>query len=385
MRSLLFLGILTCLISCRQETKQQASDTIRVSAHPLKTTLYFSGTLQPFKTAVVTSPSDGVIQSIAFHYGDRITVNQPLFTLTSEQFQKNYKTSLTDYIKAKTDFLTSDAQLKESKFLYTHELISKDDYNAKKTNYYTTQLAFVQAKDTLGNYLQRLDTNGINPYRLKISEIEKITQALQAKNGSRILRISSPKNGIILLSNSENGGDSTLKQIREGSQVKQGDVLAIISDLANLIIRINVSEFNINQLNLGDKVLVRGAAFPDYPLAGEIIGLNHQGIPDQSGLPVFPVEISVHNLTEKQQSMIHIGMSVKVAIDLQGTPVITVPIRAVSHDGNDAYVQVQDEQSKKIRKVMVKTGVTTLDSVVIQSDLKSGDYVVIPREVREYN
>ena len=377
-RLIVVLNICVVLVACSHAGKEKKQETMVVEPHSLTTTLYYSGVLQPLTTHVITSPTDGVVDNMTFHYGDSVTSNQVLFSIVSEQFQTNYKTALTQYIKAKTDFQMSDAQLKETQFLYAHELISRDEFNAKKTTYYTAQLTFVQAKDTLGNLLQRLDVKGINPYNLKISEIDKITQALHSQNGSRYLQVVSPKEGIILLSAKEGGDDGVLKKISKGTQVKQGDVLAVISDTANLVVHIKVSEFNINQLKIGQKVTVTGAAFSDWVLSGEIIGLDHQGQPDQSGLPVFPVEIAIKNVTAKQQAVIHVGMSAKVAIALGGQPVITVPIRAVWQDDGKSYVQVQDKKTSVVHRVAVKTGATTPDSVVIESNLMAGDCIVLP-------
>ncbi len=53
---------------------------------------------------MITSPCDGVIESLAFHYGDAVKQNQLLFVLSSEKFQTDYKAALTQYLKAKTDF-----------------------------------------------------------------------------------------------------------------------------------------------------------------------------------------------------------------------------------------------------------------------------------------
>ncbi len=65
-------------------------------------------------------------------------------------------------------------------------------------------------------------------------------------------------------------GDGELKRIIKGDQVKQGDVLAVIGDNDGLMVHIEVSEFNINQLKIGQKVQVTGAAFPNFILQGMI-------------------------------------------------------------------------------------------------------------------
>lgn len=363
----------------RHPKKAEANyQVVTVSAKPMNKVLYFSGTLQPLKTIVVTAPVDGVIDDMPFHYGDQVQEKQVLFQIISEKFQKDYKTELTQYIKAKTDYMTSDVQLKESTFLYQHQLISRDDFNNKKVSYYNARFSFVQAKESLGHILQRLDLHGVNPFDLKIDQIDKIANALRIEDGAKHLQVTAPASGVVLLPSKDDGHDGSLKKISKGTPVKQDDVLAVISDLSSLIVHISVSEFDVNRLHVGQEVTVTGAAFPEYTLTGKIIGLDRQGQPNQSGLPAFAVDVAVMHLTETQKKVIHVGMSAQVAIHLNGKPVISIPLNAVLQKGDKTFVRLQDKQTRMIKQVAVKTGATTMDSVVIESSLHDGDSVVIP-------
>src|SRR5580698_8941648 len=73
-----------------------------VSAKPFSTTLSYSGEIEPLKAVAVTSPAEGTIHEIFFHYGEIIAKGQPLFTIVSEKFQTAYKNTLMQYIKTKT-------------------------------------------------------------------------------------------------------------------------------------------------------------------------------------------------------------------------------------------------------------------------------------------
>jgi HlyD family secretion protein len=157
--------------------------------------------------------------------------------------------------------------------------------------------------------------------------------------------------------------------------VKQGDLLALIGDVSGLTIHINVNEFNVNQLIVGQKVIVTGTAFPQYNLQGHIASVDRQGQANQGGLPVFPVEVIVPTLTSEQQAVIHMGMSAKVEITIESEPVISVPLAAVFEKNGMSYVKVQ--KNKKIQDVLVKTGQTTENAVVIEANLKAGDNIVI--------
>ncbi len=378
--AIIFLLVLL-LYKCMHKHVGKTSENntvIAVTEKPLASTLYYSGVVQPLKTVVVTTPTEGVISDMAFHYGDEVKSGQLLFSISSDKFQADYKTALMQYIKAKTDYINGQSQLRESQFLHKNQLISDDDFKAKQVNYYNAQLAMVQAKDTLDSMLKQIDMHGVNFYDLKIEDIDKITKLLHAQSAMQKIRIVAPTRGVVLLSGKGEGTEGELKKILQGDQVKQGDLLAVIGDVSGLTIHINVSEFNINQLKVGQKVQVTGAAFPDSILQGEISAINRQAETSQGGLPTFPVEVIVPQLTPNQQNIIHMGMSAKVAIEIGGTPEITVPLQAVIQKNDAAYVNVLDKKSGKTREVAVKTGATTADSVVIESNLATGEQIVVP-------
>lgn len=373
---LLVLAVVVGIYHHRVESKLQNKDRIiTVKSQPIHNVSYYTGTIQPLKTVVITSPVDGVVENIYFHSGDVVKPGQMLFTILSDKFQSDYKSSLVQYIKAKTDFMNADTQLKEAEFLHKNQLISDDDFKSKKINFYTLQLAMVQAKETLSNMLHQIGDNNLNPFDLHIEDTEKISQIFNERNTLR-LQLSASREGIIL-SPSKSDGNGEIKIIYKGDQIKQGEVLAVIGNQNGCMVRINVSEFGINELKVGQSVKITGSAFPNIELAGEISGIEHQGQMSQNGIPSFPVEITVRNLTATQQAMIHIGMSAKVAIETQNGEGIYIPIKAIVEKDGKNYVNILDKKSGKPQQVTVSTGKTTLDSVLIEDNLKAGDKILV--------
>lgn len=377
--TLLFVPL--SLTSCGSSEKGSSSsakaknEIITLTAKPFSTKLFYSGIIQPLKTVVITSPTDGVIQDMLFHFGDKVDSGKLLFTISSEKFQTDYKNALMQYIKAKNEFNTGQSQLKQSAFLHKNQLISDDEFKSKQSGFYNAQLALLQAKETLNSMLKQLTVQGLNIDELKIENIEKITEALSSQGDSQKLRVVAKTSGVALLPTKSDGEGET-KKIGKGDQVKQGDVLAVIGDTSGLTIRVSVNEFNINQLKAGQKVKVTGAAFSDFVLQGEIAGIDRQAQTNSGGVPMFPIEIIVPKLSPEAQKVIHIGMSSKVEINIEGDSEITVPITAVIEKNGQAFVKAKDPKTGKIYEVSVKTKQTTPDSVVIESSLKAGDQIV---------
>jgi hypothetical protein len=142
-----------------------------------------------------------------------------------------------------------------------------------------------------------------------------------------------------------------------------------------LRIRINVNEFSVNQLKPGQKVKITGSAFPDVILTGEIVAIDRQAQSTQGGVPAFSVEISVPTLSTKEQTVIHVGMSAKIEINIQGDTQMSLPLAAVIERNGAAYVKIKE--AGVIKEKRVKTGQTTLDSIVIEEGLKPGDKIAM--------
>lgn len=375
MRQMILLLLILSLSACSREPALKNNHIVTVESNSFANTLFYSGTIQPLKTLVVPSPVDGVVVDMPFQYGEEVKAGQLLYVITSAKFLTDYKSALMQYIKAKSDFNNNQTLLGEAKFLHKNQLISDDDFKMKQSSYYASQLALLQAKDTLETLLHQLDIKNINLYNLTIADVDKITQAMHLQMNSENLRILAPANGIIL---SPSKNDDEIKKTLKGDAIKQGDILAVIGDMSGITVRIKVNELTVNQLKAGQKVKVTGIAFPDHALDGEIARVDRQGEVSGGGQPAFNVEISVLKLTQAQQKIIHAGMSAKIQIDIRQESQIMIPIMAVKEKNGDAFIQSYDEKTRKIREVAIRTGKTTMDSIAVLSGLKAGDKIVVP-------
>ncbi len=364
------------LTRCHHSSAEAPGHTrvMTVESHTISNSLFYSGTIQPLRAVAVLSPTDGVIEEMPFHYGDVVTAGELLFTINSEKFQTEYKNALIQYVKARSDLSAGKNQLVQGEFLHTNKLISDDEFKLRQTNFYNSQLAFVQAKDALAKMLNQLNINNVNLFDLSIDDIEKINAALHMQGDEQRLKMSAPSAGVALLPVKMEGGAD--KKLGKGEQVKQGDVLALIGDGQGVSVHINVNEYDINQIKIGQHVKISGAAFPDYVLSGVVSGVDHQAQANQSGMPNFSAEVVVAKLTPEQQKAIYMGMSAKVEIDVEEPVQIAVPIAAVTEKNGNAYVQLQDAKTGKLHEVLVHTGKTTADSVVIVDGLQAGDKIV---------
>lgn len=369
--TLLLFSMLTGCSGDKKDNEKVQWKTVTVKAQTLNTPLYFSGVVAPIKTIPIISPIDGTIQDQSFSYGNQVNEGQALLTIFSAKLQENFSSAISDYLKKMEDYKTKVRQFNASKELWNLKFISFDEYDQSISDKNDAYVALLQSEYKIIKIAKQL---GVYEQLLKIKKITpELTKEflLQSRNTIQVL---APKTGIALFPVAGSGSDSA-KPVKQGMEIKSGQVLLDIGDLSGYLINVKVSEVDINQIKVGQAAEVTGPAFPSITLKGHVSSVNAQAKSDGSSLPEFPISVEVTKVTPKQQKIIHIGMSAKVAINLQTPNVITLPIDAVFQKDGKTMVKVKGKDGK-ITDTSVITGQTTLDNVVIKEGLKPGEVVV---------
>src|SRR5437762_10094006 len=104
------MGIMVAILlfqACSNESTKVDKHVVNIESQSISNTLFYTGTIQPLKASVITSPVDGVVVDMPFQYGERVKKGQLLFVLSSAKFLSDYKAALTQFVKTKSDFNTS--------------------------------------------------------------------------------------------------------------------------------------------------------------------------------------------------------------------------------------------------------------------------------------
>jgi multidrug efflux pump subunit AcrA (membrane-fusion protein) len=360
-------GATTSSPSKKNDTKKNGTKTIVIKKADAKTTLYFSGTINPHKKFAVTSPVEGVITEKFFDFGQDMKKGDKLFIIKSSKQQADYQEALVDYLKAKQTLQNSEAKYKTSKKLNEKGVMSDDDYKTDKNAYLLDRLAFVQAQAKVTTIIGK-DGRLKDIDKLTLENIGDVSAKLELEKKAQDIMIIAPIGGIALkISEGE-------QKIDLGSDVKTDQVLLYLGSKDQLSTNIKISEINVNQLHIGQPAIMTGDAFPDQ-LKGYIEKLAAQATTN-GGQPTFSAQIVVPQLTSQQVKNIKMGMSVKVAIPIVKKAQIMIPIVAINPD--DQTVQVVNPTTNQITKVKVETGETTFDDIIITSGLKEGDHILVP-------
>ncbi|WP_419419784.1 efflux RND transporter periplasmic adaptor subunit [Legionella sp. D16C41] len=349
--------------------KQQ---TYVVKAEPIHKTLYFTGTIQPLHENAITCPMDAVIEKMNYNYGQVVKKNEVVITLNSTELQKQYNEILTDYLKAKDNFTVAKAKFTGTDELWKAGLIAKNNYLSEKSSLDTARVALMQSTRKLTEMLEKIDdTDAKNLSALSIAEFNKVKQAL-AKDHN-LIHLKASAQGILLAP--PKSGEEKSGQLKVGSAVKAGQVIALIGDLSGISVEIDVPEIDIDKIKPGMKAKITGVALGKEILEGKLVAINAQASStSNNGLPSFNATVAVTSLTPKQQALVKVGMSAAIALSLEEQEQLVIPIAAVKQEKGASVVRVL--ANGKISTRQVATGSALTDKVIVDSGLKIGETVV---------
>jgi HlyD family secretion protein len=182
------------------------------------------------------------------------------------------------------------------------------------------------------------------------------SQAASAQNDLNNYFIRAEANGTVF---------QTFKEA--GEAVRANEVVAILGETNNRIIRLAVDQQDISKIKNGQEVLLKADVSGNtiykasvsriYPLMNEV---------DQT----FRVDAIFQDST--QQTFIHSSVEANIITE-QKNNVLVIPRKALVADDS-----VQVKQDGKIKMMAVKTGIRTLDEVEILSGLDESSEVIVP-------
>lgn len=366
------------LVSCGSQEKPKTSQSaaiqkFEVKPQPLHKTLHFTGTIQPLHESTLTSPMEAVVESMNFHYGQMVKKGDVVLTLNSNELQKQYNDTLTDYLKAKDNYTIAKAKFSGTQDLWKAGLLSKNNYLSEKSGMDTARVTLMQATRKLTEMLEKIDENNSQKLStLSLSDFEKLRKVLTSRHN--VIRLKAPSDGVMLYPPKASEDKAT--RITVGSSVKSGQVIALVGDLSGISVEIDVPEIDIDKIHPGMKASISGIAFGKHQLKGTLVAVNAQASNSSSGgLPSFTAVVEVSSLTREQQPWIKVGMSAAIEVNVESHDQLLVPIAAVKREKGNSVVTVQLANGS-LEKRIITTGTAQANSVVVESGLKAGDVVV---------
>ena len=168
------------------------------------------------------------------------------------------------------------------------------------------------------------------------------------------------------------GGTVTLVKSQVGDLVNVGSAAFRIDDLSRLVVAVQVSEVDINRVQVGQGVLLTFDAIMDKEYAGVVTDISSSGT-SSGGAVNFVVEVEVAN----PDADIRPGMTAAANIAVsQLDDVLLVPSRAVRTVGGERVVYVLRNNIPSM--VEVELGASSNAQVqIVSGDINEGDQVIL--------
>lgn len=374
---LMVASLLASLLACsRSYHAPEGMRLMSVEKRPLVSELFFSGLIAPIKSSVVVSPIEGVVEEKYFEYGQFVKKDQALFKIHSSQLEKEYREAMTSYLKTKSQYYINKAKLNDDEALQKEGIISRNDYQNSQNTASDSYVAFLQADQSLKQVLEKTHGKWEEAQALKLEDREAVTKALLNKVDT--LTLSASAEGVALMPDKSAGEEGGASKLLLGSQVKSGQVVAVLGDLSGLSVAVSINQVDVNRVKVGQKAFVSSDGFPGLVLQGEVVEVGAQGIASSTNVTTFPVKIEVKDLSDKAREKIAVGMTAMVKVVVEQAPAILIPIKAVEMKNGMAFVRKLDSKHKKLLSVPVMTGKTTLGEVEVLQGLSQGEMLLVP-------
>ena len=276
----------------------------------------YVGNLLPNQRVIMRSEIDGVIENIYFEEGQDIVKNKKLVDISTKELSLKLKIAL------------ADSKLAESN-------LNRDEKLAKKNLISNAQL------DQTRTFAERALLN---------EELSKISL-----NKSLI---KSPMKGTV-----------KTRFVKVGEFVRKGDRLAEILEVDRILIKVNIPEQEILQINIGQKVDIELYIFENRKFEGQVKKI---GLEANASNRTFPVEIEVDNLERELRP----GMLARVTFTQRvDQDQVVVPRHTIMERESGRIVYVVDNGKAFQREVSI--GISQRENVQILNGLIKGEQLVV--------
>ena len=343
-----------------------------------------TGKIEPEVEVAMSPDVSGEIIELPIVEGQEVKTGDLLFRIQPDIYVNQVKQSRAQLNLAKAQSLEAQARMlkaeddfRKADILYKDKLISQTDWLSAKTNAETSRAAWKAARYSIDQNQSLLDQNE-----------ERLTKTV----------VRSPINGTIISLSSKSG-----ERVVGTGQFPGTEVLKI-ADLDNMLLKVEVNENDIVNVQVGNPVTITVDAFGERTFKGEVSEIANsaktQAANTQEEVTNFEVKIKILN----HQRLLKPGMSGTADIETQRVPnALVVPIQSVTmrtasgkkaatptdSTGNDNVIQVNKNQrvndetegvfvleGKRVRFRKVKTGTTDNTHIIILDGLKEGEEVV---------
>jgi len=283
---------------------------------PVEQSLALVGSLAANEMVELKSESEGTVQEIRFTEGQRVQTGDPLVLLDATKFAAAAA-------EAEANFKIAESNYERAKKLFEDRLVSKQEFDQMGASFQAARAAFDFKKRQLKD-----------------------------------ARITAPFSGVV-----------SARRISPGQVIDKNTLLTILVDQDPVKVEFNVPERFVGQLKIGQKIVVKLAAYPGRSFEGEVYFIAPY-VDEIQRTVLLKAKIPNPNNELKPGMFANLDLTLQIK-----EKAIVVPESAVLSSGDRTIVYIVDNQDNaQVRPV--RLGIRQAGMVEVLSGLKAGERVV---------
>lgn len=273
----------------------------------------------PNHISIISTPIDGRISKIAVQEGQSVQMGQELFSIESLEFGN----MVSEYLQAVSEETFQTSRFQRLEQLVEQTISSKSELDRARSDYQRAKTSVIAA-------VSKLKAIGVPD--------KEISAFKTAESIDPTLKIHSPISGIM-----------DQRSVELGQSVNALQMLGRVLDMSHVLVRGYVSPEDARYISVGDSVKISRRQNDSFEMNAVVTSIN-PGLDENNRSVIVNVILATSQNWPKPGENLHLSIETT-----SQTEVITVPMEALTYEGNDpvVFVQLNDNTFEK-RKVDVQ-------------------------------
>ncbi|MEM6425226.1 MAG: efflux RND transporter periplasmic adaptor subunit [Cyanobacteria bacterium P01_D01_bin.128] len=363
--------------SDRRESGPVSVETVVAAPGTLNAALTYTGTTAPLQQVTLKAQASGQVRQLTVDVGDRVSSGQLVAQIDDQLLTVDVQAAQAELASRRSEVAQTQAQVSDAQTAVEQTRVNRQQAQAdaerlrrlanqgavSEQEAEQAESALAVAQQALASAQQQVRTQqaAVEAARGQVSSQQAVLGRSQEQ--FTYTRVVAPLAGRVLT-----------RLIEVGDVVQIGDEIAQVGDFSAAKIEIQVSELDLQAVQLGQPVEVRLDAFPDQNFTGRVSRISPVADPTAR---LIPVEITVPN----DAGRIGSGLLARVTLSAEDRAIILPDsvlglnpaeqslIYVIEQRGEQAVVDARQVElgNQQNGQVEVLAGLTAGESVVVRS------------------
>lgn len=353
-------------LTSSSSTSSSTSDSISqatVTKGTVTSSVSASGSVQTANYLAITTSVNGIVKQVFVKEGQTVSQGQKIMEVTLDSDGERSRTNAyASYLKSKTSLesskdslLTLESSVASKKNIFENEKRS-NSYQSRdeRTSYLVAENDYLKSQEDLTNK------------KAEITQLEMSLQSAWSDYQSQSPIITAPSEGIIANIVAVEG-----TKISNSVSERSVQTVASIKKDGTPIASVDVTELDINSIQVGQKVKLKLNSLPNESFTGSVVGIDKIGSV-QSGVTNYPIIVKFDSASDKVLPNMSVSAEI---INNEKKDALLIPTSAIKDQNGKKTVSV--EKNGDTTLVEVQTGITGSSETEITGGLNEGDTVLI--------